>query len=476
MLILRSPGFERLPGLRPDRFRRPRRRIALPPTMRCAAAQPAAMPDFPRSSSTPPTSPSSSASPISPSAAPAPALTLEHSFNMDDTRGGVLGIGWSFSLGDSHHHRSRWQPGPAPRIGTHRPLRHRRRIHRALPRHQHHRLADPRRRRHLHPAHRRLLHLARIFSADGKLLSIQDGATVRVSLDYDSSGHLSAAHYRGKLITFATDTERPHHFHQGRRRPLGKFYLQRRRPPRPADQCRWAVSTAYQYDAAGNLTSIAWAGGKTAIAYTGDPGFLERGPVSPLPMARSASTTSRTRPSEIRVTDGNGDATCYTSTALGLLQTVADAAGNTVTYAYDAAGNRIRAVNGAGETVSFTYDSRNNLTGITDGANNRWSADLHHRRTGAHHRSQQERLDPDLRRQRQPRRRDRPPDRRHRWPRAMPPDRSSRSPTPRATPAATSTTPMACSPASPTRSATSGPTTTMAPRARPPAPIPPAPP
>ena len=32
---------------------------------------------------------------------PAPALTIEHSFNMDDARSGVLGAGWSFSLGDS---------------------------------------------------------------------------------------------------------------------------------------------------------------------------------------------------------------------------------------------------------------------------------------------------------------------------------------------------------------------------------------
>ena len=79
-------------------------------------------------------------------------------------------------------------------------------------------------------------------------------------------------------------------------------------------------------------------------------------------------------PEEIRVTDGNGDATWYTSSAFGLLQTIVDAAGNTITYTYDASGNRTRAVNGAGEAVSFTYDSSNNLTGITDAANNRWTA------------------------------------------------------------------------------------------------------
>ena len=113
----------------------------------------------------------------------------------------------------------------------------------------------------------------RTFSADGRLLSILDGATVRVALDYDSSGHLSAAHYRGNADQFRHRHRRPHHVHQGRRRPLGKLYLQRRWPARAADQRRW-TDHAYQYDAAGNLTSLTWAGGKTAIAYAGDPGFL----------------------------------------------------------------------------------------------------------------------------------------------------------------------------------------------------------
>ena len=170
-------------------------------------------------------------------------------------------------------------------------------------------------------------------------------------------------------------------------------------------------------------------------------------------------------PSEIRVTDGNGDVTLYTSSALGLLQSVADSAGNTITYAYDSAGNRIRAVNGAGETVSFTYDSAQQPHRHHRRRQQPLVGDLHHRRSGTHHRPQQERLDADLRRQRQSRRR-RPirgasPSR----PRAIPPGKFSRSPTPRATSAATSTTPMACSRASPTRSATSGPTTTTAPRA-----------
>ena len=32
---------------------------------------------------------------------PAPALALERSFNMEDTRSGAFGIGWSFNLGDT---------------------------------------------------------------------------------------------------------------------------------------------------------------------------------------------------------------------------------------------------------------------------------------------------------------------------------------------------------------------------------------
>src|ERR1019366_4998861 len=142
----------------------------------------------------------------------------------------------------------------------------------------------------------------RLFSSDGKLLSIQDGAAVRVSLDYDSAGHLSAAHYRGKLIGFATDAA-------GRSVSFAYTADGRLAQQTNAD----GLATAYQYDAAGNLTSIAWSGGKTAIAYTRDPGFLSVASVATPDTAVRHYDIPLT-PEQIRVTDGNGDATLYTST------------------------------------------------------------------------------------------------------------------------------------------------------------------
>ena len=306
---------------------------------------------------------------------PAPALTLEHSFNMDDTRGGVLGIGWSFSLGDTittdadgtlvlrrgsgRTDRFATAAGSSalfPVTGTTDSLS---------------RAADG-----TYTLRAAGSTTTRLFTSDGKLLAIQDGAAVRVSLDYDSSGHLSAAHYRGKLVNFAADTAgRITSIKDAAGRSVSFAYTADGRLAQQTNADGGA--TAYQYDASGNLIAIAWGGGKTAIAYTGDPGFLSVATVT-TPDAAVRHYDIPLTPEQIRVTDGNGDATWYTSTALGLLLTVAysnDAvAGNTVTYAYDAAGNRVKAVNGAGETVSFTYDSANNLTGIVDGANNRWSA------------------------------------------------------------------------------------------------------
>ncbi len=301
---------------------------------------------------------------------PQPALTLEQSFNMDDTRAGILGIGWSFSLGDSlttdpdgslvlrrgsgRTDRFVTAAGSTalfPVTSTTDSLS---------------RAADGTYTLRAAPSP-----VARTFSADGKLLSIMDGTAVRVSLDYDSSGHLTAAHYRGKLISFATDTAgRLTSIKDAAGRSVSFTYNGDGRLAQQTNPD--GVSTAYQYDGAGNLTSIAWGGAKTAIAYAGDAGFLSVASVT-APDGAVRQYDIPPAPGQIRVTDGNGDATFYTSTALGLLQTVADAAGNTVTYAYDSVGNRIRAINGAGETVSFTYDPRNNLTSVTDGANNRWS-------------------------------------------------------------------------------------------------------
>ena len=302
---------------------------------------------------------------------PAPALVLEHSFNGDDTRGGVLGIGWSFSLGDSITTDS--DGSLVLRRGSGRTDRFTSAVGStalfpitnttdSLTR-----AADG-----SYTLRAAASSTSRNFSSDGKLLSIQDGSAVRVALDYDSAGHLSAAHYRGKLISFATDASgRITSIKDAAARSVGFAYSDDGRLTQQTNAD--GQTTAYQYDAAGNLTSIAWAGGKTAIAYAGDSGFLSVAAVTTPDGAVRKYDTPRS-PSEIRVTDGNGDTTSYTSSALGLLQSVADSAGNTITYAYDSVGNRIRAVNGAGETISFTYDPVNNLTSITDGANNRWTA------------------------------------------------------------------------------------------------------
>jgi YD repeat-containing protein len=303
--------------------------------------------------------------------APTATLTLEHSFNMDDTRGGMLGIGWSFSLGDTlttdsdgtlvlrrgsgRTDRFAAAAGSAalfPVTSTTDSLS---------------RAADG-----TYTLRAAASNTARVFSSDGKLLSIQDGAAVRVSLDYDSAGHLTAAHHRGKTIAFSTDAAgrivlikdaagRMVSFaYTGDGRLLGQTNVD-------------GLIVLYGYDGAGNLTSVEWNGGKTAFAYTGDADFPAVASVATPDGAIRRYDIPRT-PEEIRVTDGNGDATWYTSSALGLLQTVADSAGNITTYSYDAAGNRVLALNAAGEATAFTYDSGNNLTGITDDANNHWSA------------------------------------------------------------------------------------------------------
>jgi YD repeat-containing protein len=195
---------------------------------------------------------------------------------------------------------------------------------------------------------------------------------VKVALDYDSSGHLSAAHYRGKSIAFTTDADgRLVLIKDGAGRMVSFAYTADGRllGQTNAD----GLIVLYSYDDTGNLTSVEWYGGKTAIAYTGDADFPAVASVTTPDGAVRQYDIPRT-PEEIRVTDGNGDATWYTSSALGLLQAVVDPAGNITTYSYDAAGNRVQALNAAGEATSFTYDSSNRLTGITDDANNHWSA------------------------------------------------------------------------------------------------------
>jgi YD repeat-containing protein len=210
--------------------------------------------------------------------------------------------------------------------------------------------------------------VARAFTSDGRLLSIQDSGTPRVSLDYDSSARLSAARYRGRKITFSYDSNgRISSASDTAGRSVSYSYSV---DGHLAQQTNADGSTvSYQYDGSGNLVSI----GATTVTYAGDPGYMYVSSVT------TADGVSRQydlpqSPTQIRRTNGSGDAAMYVSNAAGLLQSVTDANGNRISYTYDAAGHRTSAVNGAGETAKFTYDSNGNLTGVTDAGGNRWLA------------------------------------------------------------------------------------------------------
>ena len=303
---------------------------------------------------------------------PAPALAIGHSFNMDDTGSGILGPGWSFSLGDTI------TPDPDGSLVLHRGTG---RIDRfaAAPGRGAFFAVTPTRDT-LSPVSGGGYRLrsassgtAWNFRSDGKLASIEDGALTRVTLSYDAAGHLSAAVYRGRTIQFTFDDSG--HLSQlsdAADRSVSFSYSPDGHLTGTANAN--GSTAAYEYDAAGNLASITYNGGKYSIAYTGDAPYRSVAGVKAPDGATRQYDIPRT-PSETRVTDGNGDATLYTSTAEGLLRSVRDSAGNTTAFTYDASGNRTSSTNPAGETTSFVYDSSGNLTSVTDAANNRWTGD-----------------------------------------------------------------------------------------------------
>jgi YD repeat-containing protein len=319
---------------------------------------------------------------------PAPALALDRSYNLDDTHAGPFGPGWSFNLGES------LTPDTDGSLVLRRGSGRMDRFASAVPGSTNffavsstadtllqntdgtYTLAGT---YNLAGAIGNFASPAtRTFSADGRLLAILDSGgsgsgAVRVALDYDTAGRLTAAHYRGNLIKFAYDSA--NHINSIADDAGRSVNFSYTADGRLAGQTNADGQTvAYQYDSGGNLTSIAYAGGVTAIAYNSDPPFASVASVTTPDGAVRLYGVPRT-PTEIRVTDGNGDASLFVSSASGLLQSVTDSAGNQVAYAYDVSGNRIGATNGAGEVTTFTYDSRNNLTGIKDTAGNKWSAD-----------------------------------------------------------------------------------------------------
>jgi len=304
---------------------------------------------------------------------PGPALSLDRSYNLDDPHAGPFGPGWSFNLGES------LTPDTDGSLVLRRGSGRMDRFASALPGSTRYfavsstadtllqnsdgtyTLASPG-----SPT-------TRTFSTDGRLLAILDAGAVRVFLDYDTSGNLTAAHYRGKLIQFGYDSA--NHINSiadAAGRTVSFSYTSDGHLSQQTNADSQTV--AYQYDGSGNLISIGYAGGAIAIAYTSDPPFTSVASVTTPDGAVRQYDVPRT-PTEIRVTDGNGDASLFVSDAAGRLQSVTGPTGSQVSYAYDASGNRISATNGAGEVATFTYDSRNNLTGIKDAAGNKWSAD-----------------------------------------------------------------------------------------------------
>jgi len=299
---------------------------------------------------------------------PSPGFSLDRSFNQDDTHAGPFGVGWSFNIGDS------LTPDPDGSLMLRRGSGRIDRFATAaagggffavtattdtLTRNSDgtYTLRSPG------------SISARIFAASGRLAAIQDPGATRVSLDYDSSGNLTAAHYRGRLLQFSYDgSGHIASVSDSAGRTVSYTYSSGGRLTGQTNANGQAM--AYQYDDSGNLAGI----GSIAIAYSGDPGYTAVASVTTADGAVRKYDIPET-PDQIRLTDGNGDATLYVSNASGLLLSVTDANGNTVSYSYDSAGRRISTVNGSGETSKFTYDANGNLTGATDAAGNRWSAD-----------------------------------------------------------------------------------------------------
>jgi YD repeat-containing protein len=210
------------------------------------------------------------------------------------------------------------------------------------------------------------------FSADGRLLSIHDGGATLVALEYDAANHLSLARYRGRPLNFSyDDSGRINAIADSEGRTVSYSYGSSGRLEQQTNADGQTVK--YQYDDSGRLTAVSFGAGTTSFSYTGDAGNTWVAGVATTDGARQFDVPLS--PNQIRVRDAAANATLYTSSPAGLLQSVTDPYGNTTSYSYDAAGRRTALVNGAGEASTFTYDAKGNLTAITDGGNLRWQAD-----------------------------------------------------------------------------------------------------
>jgi YD repeat-containing protein len=307
---------------------------------------------------------------------PSPAFSLERSYNQDDTRSGPFGTGWSFNLGDSLTTDTDGSQvlqrgsGHVDRFAAAVPSAAGNGGYFALTSTTDTLVKNSNGTFTLRGAGSTTTQL---FSVDGRLLAIQDSGAARVSLDYDNGGRMMAAHYRGRLLQFAygpgglissvVDSAG---------RTVSYAYTADGRLAQQTNADGQTVS--YQYDSSGNLTSLGSTAGMAAIAYNSDPPFTS---VASITTADGAVRKYDVplNPTQIRLADGNSNATLYVSSAVGLLLSVTDANGNEVSYSYDAAGRRTATTNGSGETAKFGYDAAGNLTVVTDNAGNRWTAD-----------------------------------------------------------------------------------------------------
>ncbi len=307
---------------------------------------------------------------------PAPAFSLERSYNQDDTSSGPFGTGWSFNLGAALTASA--DGSQALRRGSGRIDRFAPAVASASGSGGYFALTATTDTLVKNGDGTFTLSstgstTTQTFGSDGRLLSIQDSGVAGVSLDYDSSARLTAAHYRGRLLQFAYgDGGRVSSITDSAGRTVSYTYTGDGRLGQQTDADGQSVT--YQYDGSGNLISIGYAGGATTIAYNSDPPFTSVAAITTADGAVRKYDVPLT-PTQVRLTDGKGNATLYVSSAVGLLLSVTDAYSNVVSYSYDTSGRRTATTNGAGEISKFSYDGAGNLTGIADNGGNRWSAD-----------------------------------------------------------------------------------------------------